>query len=247
MVSAKKISALVISAAAFLGCGETGSTVVIISANSEWRAFLKIIGIEKNEESQVTPSPYGGRIKRNVNGKPVIFFHGGWGKTDAAGSAQYVIDKFQPARIVNIGTAGGFHGKTEKGDVILANRVLMYDIHEQMGDSREAIDYYATELTPPELTGEADVKIAHIVSADADLAPEKIPFLASEYGACCADWESASIAHVAKKNNVPCIIMRGISDVVYPQGSETYGSPETFHRAAEDVMRRLLLLLEKVI
>ncbi len=44
----------------------------------------------------------------------MVFFHGGWGKIDAAGSAQYVIDTFRPGLIVNIGNAGGFHGGLTK-------------------------------------------------------------------------------------------------------------------------------------
>jgi nucleoside phosphorylase len=40
----------------------------------------------------------------------LAFLHGGWGKVAAAGSTQYAIDRWAPARLINLGTCGGFKG-----------------------------------------------------------------------------------------------------------------------------------------
>jgi len=75
-----------------------------------------------------------------------VFLHGGWGKIAAAASAQYAIDRWHPALLVNLGTCGGFAGRVEVGDVVLVERTVVYDIIERMGDPREAIADYATTL-----------------------------------------------------------------------------------------------------
>lgn len=48
-----------------------------------------------------------------------MFFHGGWGKIAAVASAQYVIDRWSPELLVNLGTCGGFEGEITKGTIIL--------------------------------------------------------------------------------------------------------------------------------
>jgi adenosylhomocysteine nucleosidase len=82
----------------------------------------------------------------------VLFFHGGWGKVAAAASTQYVIDCFKPQYLINLGTCGGIEGRIARFDVVAAERTIIYDIHESMGNSEEANAYYATDLNvPPEL------------------------------------------------------------------------------------------------
>jgi len=234
-------SAILVS---LISCGRQPDTVIVVSANAEWKALSSIL---KPSEKTCHNSPYGQWFNWTINDKKVVFFHGGWGKIDAAGSAQYVIDKFKPELIINIGTAGGFPGRVKKGDVLLVNKTITYDIYEKMGDSKEAVDYYSTELNYPKININHAIKISPIVSADQDLFPEKIEMLSKKYGASAGDWESSAIAHVAKKNNVKCYIIRGITDVVYPTGSATYGDYRTFERETEKVMFKLVKLLEKVL
>ena len=101
--------------------------VVIISANIEWQVIQAIF-----PEVEIQSSSLGQwfEIELEVWGRPqpVLFFHGGWGKIAAAASAQYVIDRWSPALLVNLGTCGGFEGEVEKGTIILAERTLVYDI-----------------------------------------------------------------------------------------------------------------------
>jgi nucleoside phosphorylase len=68
----------------------------------------------------------------------VLFFWGGWGKIAAAGSTQYVIDRWRPQLLVNLGTCGGFDGAIERDMVVLAIKTVVYDIVEQMGHHEDA-------------------------------------------------------------------------------------------------------------
>lgn len=227
-----------------VSCNKHSDIVVIISANAEWKAFSKII---KPKDNIYYNSPYGKWFPYNINATKVIFFHGGWGKIDAAGSAQYVIDEFSPKLIINLGTAGGFMGKVKKGDIIVVNKTITYDIYEKMGDSEEAISYYTSSLCVPPLTMKNGIKISSIVSADQDLIPDNINKLYNKYGAFAGDWESSAIAHVAKKSKVKCYILRGITDIVYPSGSKTYGNFNEFEKETEIVMKKLVKYLELII
>jgi adenosylhomocysteine nucleosidase len=207
--------------------------VVIISANAEWRATLDLL-----PAAVVQSTPMGDWFEQDG----VLFYHGGWGKISAAATAQYVIDRFNPDLLVNIGTCGGFAGAIEKGTVILVERTIVYDIIEQMGDSAEAIVHYTTEIDLSWLRQPYPhaVRKGLLVSADRDIVAEDIPQLVVQYGAVASDWESGAIAWVAKKNNVRCLILRGVTDLVGGQGGEAYGNIELFWERTRTVMKELL-------
>lgn len=215
--------------------------VVLISADAEWAAVR-----EYYPQTPYESSPFGEYFKRPVvvNGIsiPVLFFQGGWGKIAAAASTQYAIQRWQPALLINLGTCGGFRGLVQPGEILLVERTLVYDIYEQMGDSQTHLDHYRVELDLSWLGKELPLpaRRALLVSADRDLSPADLPALQQRYGAIAGDWESGAIAWVAQRNHLPCLILRGVSDLVDAHGGEAYGDPEKFRRAARQIMRRLL-------
>jgi len=212
-------------------------TVVLVSADAEWKIVRALV-------TGVTPSPtpFGEWFTYGVGPRkePVIFFHGGWGKIAAAGSTQYAVDRWKPRLLVNLGTCGGFRGAIEKGEVLLVDKTVVYDIVEMMGDSAEAIADYTTTLSVPSGDLPAGVRRGPIVSGDRDLQPADTAVLAKKYGAAAGDWESGAIAWVAHRNATPLLILRGVSDVVGPEGSETYGNLPAFEEGARLIMKRLL-------
>jgi adenosylhomocysteine nucleosidase len=211
------------------------NVVVMVSANAEW-------GGVKSQFSniEIHDSPYGEYFQTDIAGWMIHFFHAGWGKTAAAGALQYVLDRYQPELVVNLGTCGGFLGTVQRGEVVLVERTFIYDIVEMM-DSSDVTDYYATSL---DLSWLAEpypypVRRGLLASADSDLLPEKISFLRS-HGALAADWESASLAWVAQKNNTRLLILRAVSDLVNNQGGEVYGDIESFNERTREIMKTLV-------
>jgi adenosylhomocysteine nucleosidase len=164
----------------------------------------------------VEHSPYGDFAIHAFGGEPVVILHGGYGKTSAAGSTQYAIDRWHPRMLVNLGTAGGFAPDAKVGDVVLVTKTTIYDIYEAMGDAAETIADYAspvdTSRWPARLA--ARVVPGPIVSGDRDLVPAEVAKLHATYHANVGDWESGSIAFVARKNGVPLIILREVTDVL---------------------------------
>jgi adenosylhomocysteine nucleosidase len=207
--------------------------IVLISANSEWRAIKEILA-----PSQVQSTPSG----ETFDVRPLTYFHGGWGKISAAATTQYVIDHFQPNLLVNLGTCGGFEGHIARGTVILVTKTIVYDIIEQMSDPEDAIAHYSTELDLSWLPVPLPYPVQRelLVSADRDIVPADIPGLVQKYGAVAADWESGSIAWVAQKNRVKCLILRGVTDLVSAGGGEAYGNIGLFHENTKSVMKTLI-------
>jgi adenosylhomocysteine nucleosidase len=215
---------------------------VIISANMEWKAIKKVYPNEKYEKS-----PWGEYFYKQIASQKVLFFHEGWGKVAAAGATQYVIDAFKPQILINLGTCGGFEGEINRLDVVLADKTIIYDIIEAMGDSKEAIADYTTDIDLKWLGENYPTKVLKtvLVSADKDLRIDEIEKLKTEYKAVAGDWETGAIAYTANRNKIKLLILRGVSDLVSSQKGEAYGNFELFVQRAEAVMVKLLDELPK--
>jgi adenosylhomocysteine nucleosidase len=217
--------------------------VVVVSADIEWQAIERLF-----PDVNAQMSPFGEWFVTTVGREtqPILLFHGGWGKIAAAASTQYIIQQCSPKLIVNLGTCGGFQGKVEQGAIILVDRTVEYDIHEQMGDSDEHIAHYSTDIDLDWFAHPFPHPVIRslMVSGDRDLIVEDIPRLSREFGAIVGDWESGSIAWVARKNGVRTLILRGVSDLVGQSGGEAYdGKIHVFEKNTWAIMNRLVTQL----
>ncbi|MFC2025952.1 hypothetical protein ACFLUC_02030 [Chloroflexota bacterium] len=249
-----------------MGKNEFVKIVVVISANIEWKAirlqhphvfiqhspfgewFIDSLEIpsyasntstESHEELEIIPEINSGHNER------VIFFHGGWGKISAAASTQYIINRWSPDLLVNLGTCGGFQGEIERGTIILVEKTIVYDLIEQMADHDETILYYTTDIDLSWLGSDFphEVRQSLLVSGDRDLVVDEISILRAEYGAIAGDWESGAIAFVSALNNQRLLILRGVSDLVSEQGGEAYGNIRHFEEATTVILKKLVTAL----
>ena len=209
--------------------------VIIVSAIAEWIAVKPLF-----PNSKIKHFPFGEYFEATINHQDIALFHCGWGKIASAGAAQYLIDHYSPDLIINLGTCGGFEGVVRQGEIILVDQTYVYDIVELMGDL-DIATYYASSLDLSWLPEPYPhpARRGMIASADSDLPPEKISFL-KQKGAVAADWESAALAWVARKNNARLLILRGVSDMVSEDGGEAYNNIEVFNERARGIMERLV-------
>jgi adenosylhomocysteine nucleosidase len=231
-----------------------GKVVVLISADAEWRAVRMLLPC-----ANIGSSPYGewfaAEIRATLVGQKiytlaaeyepdagVIFMQGGWGKIAAAGSTQFALDRWNPHLLVNLGTCGGFEGEVNRGETLLVDRTVVYDIVEQMGDFEEHIAHYTTDIDLSWLGDRLPytARRSLLVSADRDLLVEDLPLLKERYGAIAGDWESGAIAWVAMHSQARLLILKGVTDLVGPAGGEAYGNIARFHQATGEIMQRLL-------
>jgi adenosylhomocysteine nucleosidase len=210
--------------------------VVLLSAITEWVALKKVL-----DPAAAGDTPYGESFDVNIGFENVTFFHAGWGKAASAGAMQYVIDHYSPDVTINLGTCGGFEGEVELDEIILVEQTFIYDIVELMGDYSSVPDYYASTLDLSWLPEPHPYPVRRgvLASADSDVQPEKIPHLKAQ-GAIAADWESAALAWVARKNDVRLLILRAVSDLVSEDGGEAYDNIVLYKERTQGIMRRLI-------
>jgi adenosylhomocysteine nucleosidase len=223
------------------GARDAGLVTVLVSANAEWQVVKAA-----HPRARYQRSPWGEFFEADVRVgsgmRRVVFFHGGWGKVAAAGSTQYVIDRWTPAIVINLGTCGGFGGDIRRFETVLADRTVIYDIEEAMGDSAQAIADYTTAIDLGWLGTEMPVPVRKtlLVSADRDLVPAELAGLEAKYGAVAGDWESGAIAYTCARNGQRVLILRGVSDLVTATGGEAYGAAGVFAEGTRVVMTALL-------
>lgn len=225
------------------------NVVVLICANVEWEIICQALSA-----SQLQHSPCGQWFVTSISSGQsfyeILFFHTGWGKVAAASATQYVIDRWHPQLLINLGTCGGLEGEVETKAIIMANRTVMYDIHAQIGDSVAASEFYTTTIDLSWLAEDClpDATRTLIVSADRDILVSDVHWLKTTFGACAADWESAAIAFVAKRNHTRLLILRGVTDLVGSSGGEAYeGNFQFFLDNATHMLRQLVTLLSSLL
>jgi adenosylhomocysteine nucleosidase len=207
--------------------------LVVISADFEWQ-----MAEEHCRPSELMGSPFGEWFEQ----EGVIFLQGGWGKISAAASAQYALDRWAPQILVNLGTCGGFAGRIERGEIILAEETIVYDIYERMIDPDLTRAFYATRLDLSWLNPPYPqiVRRTRLVSGDQDLDPAMLGELVQRYQAVAGDWESGAIAWVAARNKTRCLILRAVSDLVTDQTGEAYGDVAVFHEGTRQALGSLI-------
>ena len=211
--------------------------MVLISSKSEWR-FVKSF----YSPAHLPSTPFGEWFSQPIARREVIFCQGGVGKVSAAASAEHAIQRWQPGVVLNLGTCGGIQGQIEIGEIVLAQATVIYDIYEQMGDPAAALNRYAVTFDLSWLPQPLPfpVRPATLVSADRDLSPGDLPLLRQRFNAIAADWESGAIAWVCQRHHLPCLILRGVTDLVSEQGGQADGNLELYRSNTPIVMRQLL-------
>jgi adenosylhomocysteine nucleosidase len=207
---------------------------IIVSADAEWAAVKPLFTNIRLEHS-----PYGEFFHTTIEKRPILVFQGGWGKVSAAASTQYVVDRFKPRYLINLGTCGGVEGRIQRFDVVAVERVIIYDVYEAMGDSSEALAHYTTDLQVPDSLPPSIMRTT-LYSGDRDLTPAHLRELEKMFEPRVVDWESGAIAWVARRNGIPVLILRGVTDLANMDKMEAQDNLSLFRENASHVMHKLI-------
>ena len=154
------------------------------------------------------------------------------GKVNAALCTQALIDFYAPRLVLNIGVAGGIGENVHIGDVVIATACVEYDFDVTAADSDVGVgDLYLpgnedqpirglpcdeTAAQTLAAAGEGLYGHAHrgvVATGDKFVAdPQVGEWLQKEFGALACEMEGGAIAHACLVNNVPCAVLRTISD-----------------------------------
>jgi len=222
---------------------ENENVVAIIGAMdceiSELGAAVKGLNVQKHSDFTV--------LKGKIGKYNVVVTKSGVGKVNAGSTAQYIIDKYNPKYIVNIGLAGSLDKGVYQGDILVANKMVQHDFdisafgyakgYMSTGkDKHKPTVYYAdtqlSQIFKKKLEANKNIKHVYegmIATGDCFVSSAKNKGSIKEYfGANAVDMESAAIAQVAQKNNIPVVIIKNISDTKNDDAEE-YAKKEDFY------------------
>lgn len=197
-------------------------TLGIISAMSE---ELELLLTDMELENKITKANMTFH-QGNLWGKDVVAVVSGIGKVNAAVCAQILISEYKVDSIINVGVAGGIGKDIYPGDVVVATDLVQHDMDTTVfGDAYGQVPRLNTfdfkcdsnlvnvALEACEEIPEINTFAGRIVSGDQFISSvEKIQWFEKEFNAISCEMEGASIAHVCYLNNIPCVVIRSISD-----------------------------------
>lgn len=194
-----------------------------------------------------------------LSGVPCVAVQCSPGKVNAALCTQALVDFFSPRLVLNLGVAGGIGEGVHIGDVVIATACVEYDF-----DTSAVDQWPAGQLTLPgqegpvrflpceeglakalaaageDLYGRAHLGV--VATGDKFVADPAVgEWLQKEFGALACEMEGGAIAHACLVNQVPCAVLRTISDnahdsetvdfVTFAQGSA---------QKAQELLRKVL-------
>ena len=218
--------------------------VAHIPARSEWRGLLAAVpGLPPATTIPVgeyttywLPSPYA-----HVH---IIVMRGGVGKIHAAASTQYAILTWRPVLYTVLGTAGAVSPHLQELDLILATRTIVHDFNPHIAPGGNTLIADHTIDLPPlwdQCLFPFPMQHGVITTGDMDVTQQNVERLRVHYNAAIADWESGAIAKVCSLNQLPCVIVRGVTDIPTRTPDEQYqryrhNTPVVMHRAWQTIL-----------
>ncbi len=173
-----------------------------------------------------------------IGNQQVVLCKSGEGKVNSAMVATTMIFGFGVDTLVFTGVAGGVNNELSLGDLVIGTDFLYHDFDataigyelSQIPNPDEKSIFLADEKLSQKFTdiatkmlGSDKVFRGRIVSGDDFVASaEKINKLNTLFNAYAVDMESAAVAHVANKCEIPCCVIRSISDKADGVAAETY-------------------------
>ena len=160
-------------------------------------------------------------------GKAAVIVMCGIGKVNMTVCTQVMIDRFSPDFLINTGVAGSLSAEINIGDMVFAEDAVEHDMDTStFGDPRGQVprmNVFGFPCDPKmvDLAEEVNKKVnpdirsfsGRIATGDQFIHDNEYKdFLVEEFGALCCEMEGAAMAHTAYLNEIPCLIVRSISD-----------------------------------
>ena len=225
----------------------------IIAAMDEELSFLKQ-SINISDVVDIAGITF---YKGDLGDISVVIVQSGIGKSAAAMAATLLYAHFNVSHIYNTGTAGGLGADVAIGDVIVGTKIAYFDVDVtafgyKLGQVPNNPEYYSSSKELVETAIAQDIKhktkqyqvhTGMILSGDTFVSniEQKDDILANFNAAQALDMESAAIAQVCSKFNIPFIVVRSISDNAGESANELFkGNLLTASKNATDFLISLI-------
>ena len=208
--------------------------IILISAvPSEGNLFVKKMGMVKKDAS----GPLAFHTGRSM-GRDIIYSAAGLGKTNAAHAATRLILKYVPAFVISFGIGGAYPSSgLKKGELAVATKEIYADEGVILNNRFETLEtigiplvkisgkrYFnefpldnklAREAIAAGLRTGTKVKPGVFATVSSCTGTKKRALeISSRFNAICENMEGAAIAHICCLYKIPCIEIRGISNIV---------------------------------
>lgn len=185
-------------------------------------------------------------VTGSFNNYKVSLIISGCGKIRTASATQFLIDKYPADFYINFGTAGAISPNLKIGDIIVATKIIEYDVKEKFPKIvSPPIHNVDKEMIKKLKIPELNLKFGPILSGDEDIiTTQRKKVLFKKYHGLSADWESAGFALTCQINNVPFLVFRTISDLAYEQTTQEYKKNQktVITRLTEVITKNLTLI-----
>ncbi len=191
----------------------------------------------------------------NIENHECVAVLAGVGKVNAAKATTLICSQYKCRAILNVGVAGGLVGHQQPLDVVIANQVIQHDFDTSPIDGPSGYGIYS--ITDEHLnnlcqqacqTLQLTYHIGDVASGDQFVTKDNgLNRIESLFPTCvCAEMEAGAIAQIANSFNVPCLIIRALSDVAHHEQSNL-DFPKFAQAAsinAGNMMQQVLTLLK---
>ncbi|WP_114571271.1 5'-methylthioadenosine/S-adenosylhomocysteine nucleosidase family protein [Exiguobacterium flavidum] len=179
---------------------------ICIATKWEYEASLAYFKVTDDERFDY---PYGEYFMRTIDENELVFYNTGVRKVNGVGGTQYMISKFDLTKVIVAGTCAGIDDTFSNLDVFVPNKAVQYDCTvkeiEPLIKQSFIVDI---DLSPYA----HDFHTGTIGTADKAVVMWKDYLELTANEITIADTEAGAIAYICKKNDVECIIIKGISD-----------------------------------
>lgn len=195
----------------------------------------------------------------------VVLVRCGIGKVNAARGTQLMIDKYKPSYIINSGVAGALNKELRPMDIVVGKDFIQHDFDLspigyakgclatgdrskptiiEADDSMVKLLADVSEVVAGEYKDAGKVLVGRIVSGDQFInSPEVKAELRDDFGGDAAEMEGAVLAYVASCANIPCAVLRVISDMADGTNNESY---DEFEKKASKLSAEIIIELAKL-
>lgn len=166
----------------------------------------------------------------SLNGHEIILAKTGIGKVAAGSFLTTLIERYHPTLVINMGIAGGFNKDIKTLDTIVVTKAVYSDV-DMTSDEFSDLAYGQLEEMPPYFTiDEKLIKLVHnIVGDDAyygtiatgdqfvtdyERCKKIVESYFNDLNVLAFDMESAAFLHVCYLYDIPCLVIRTISDII---------------------------------
>ncbi|MBR2698325.1 MAG: 5'-methylthioadenosine/adenosylhomocysteine nucleosidase [Clostridia bacterium] len=189
---------------------------------------------------------------------PVVIARAGIGKVLSAAGTAAMLNNYDISEVIFTGIAGGVSDDTRVLDVVIATALVQHDYGQITNDGFEWSEgydgdggYYRCDEGLVRSAYDAAVGVmgaGHvfkgvIATGDQFIASEEyVRRLQEDYNALACEMEGASVALVCEKYDVPCVVIRTMSDKADGVAHETY---ENMADMAADNSGRIIMEMMK--